>query len=142
MPFLIFFADGIHVESRIFKGLIHLIAHLETLQVDAWAYLCDKVMRAGTINLRHPGYGLLHDAHHRTTPAGMNGTDGTLPGVIEQHGDTVGCRDTDTHLLHIGHQRIITLKVCIQLFTNHSYLRLVYLMWHQQMVVRNAKQVA
>ena len=97
-------------------------------------------MRAGTINLRHPCYGLLHDAHHRASPAGMNGTDSTLPWVIEQHRDTVSCRDTDTHILHVGHQRIITLKVYIPLFVNHSYLGLVDLMGHQQTVVGNAKQ--
>ena len=110
--------------------------------MDAWAYLCDKVCWVGAVNFRHPGYGLLHDAHHRGSPSGMNGTDGTLSGVIEQHRDTVSCRDTDTLLLHIGHQRIITLKVYIQLFANHSYLGLMHLMRHQQMVVGNIQKAA
>jgi hypothetical protein len=72
----------------------------------------------------------------------MNGTDSTLPWVIEQHGDTVGCGDTYTHILHIGHQRIITFKVYIPLFVNHGYLSLVDLMRHQQTVVGNIQKAA
>ena len=138
----VFFAYKSHWETLFLKGLIYLVAHLETLQVDAWAYLCDKVCGVGAVNLRHPGYELLHDTHHRTSPSGMNGTDGTLSGVIEQHGDTVGCRDTDTHLFHIGHQRIIAFKVYIPLFVNHGYLSLMHLMRHQQTVVGNIQKAA
>jgi hypothetical protein len=72
----------------------------------------------------------------------MNGTDGALPGVIEQHRDTVGCRDADTHLLHVGHQRIIALKIHTYWLSYHGYLGLVYLMRHQQAVVSNAEQAA
>ena len=44
MPLLVFLADGVHVEPLVGKGLIDLVAHLETLQMDARTYLCHDVL--------------------------------------------------------------------------------------------------
>ena len=118
--------------------------------MDAWSYLGYEVGRTGAIDGSHLADGFLYDALHGASPAGMNGADGPLPLVKQQHGDAVGCRDADAHALHVGHQGINTLqrglpfivRTLQEVLVHNGNLRQVHLMGHHQTVVAHVQQLA
>ena len=89
--FTITAADSFHGETCGRKGVIDLVAHLETLDVNTRTYLGNDVGRTGAVNGSHLCYGLLDDALHCSPPTSVNSTDSTMHSVVEQHRNAV-CR--------------------------------------------------
>jgi len=83
MPFTLSPADGRHVEACLKEGVVDLVAHLKTVEADAWPYLCHQVGRVGAIGVSHAGNGLFCDTLHRTAPACMDGTGSMVLWVVE-----------------------------------------------------------
>lgn len=109
VPLAIFLAYFFHIETCCLKLVVDFLSHLKTVEADAGTYLGDDVLRMRSVDISHCPNGLLNDAGHRASPTGMNGCDGSLLWVVEQHGDTVSRAHTDTHALQVGHQGIGTL---------------------------------
>ena len=65
------------------EGLIDFVAHLETVETDAWTNLCHQACWACAIGICHSKDSLLDNPLHRSTPTGMDGTDGMMLLVIE-----------------------------------------------------------
>ena len=50
MPFNLLLADSSHIKTGLTKGIIHLVAHLKTVETNAWSNLCHNINRAGALN--------------------------------------------------------------------------------------------
>ena len=143
-------ADDRHVETGCAEGVVYLLPHLEAVEADARSYLCPQLFGTRTVGTGHGRHRLLTDACHRAPPSGMNGTDGVVGLVVEQYGDAVGCRHANAHAAQVGHQGIAALQgLCpLRWREGHQVLvdlgdaRLVYLMWHQQVIVADAETLA
>ena len=150
VPFCIVTTDYRHLKACLFKGLVDLITHLETIETDTWSYLCHHVLRMSAIGFYHLVDSHRYDALHSASPPCMDGTDGMMLRVVEQHGDTVGRRDTNAHTTDIGHQGIHTLHLLL-LFAGRklqegliddSHLCQMHLMRHHHLMVADTKQLA
>ena len=148
VPFLIMATDSRHLKAGLLKSLIDLIAHLEAIETDTWAYLGHHLLRLRAIRPRHLGDSSLYDALYSPPPASVNGTDGLMLRVVEQYRDTVGCRDTDAYVADISHQGIHTLQLLLLFASRQIQKRLINgyhfcqmnLMWHQQPIVADLQQ--
>ena len=86
----------------------------------------------------HPG-----DVRHRTAPTTVDHTGGTMLGIVEDDGDAVGGRYTDTDTWDIRHQGIDTLQHLTahvrrqseEGTSNLGDARRMYLMGHDQAVI-------
>ena len=103
VPLVPTLTDGRHVEPCLGKGIVNLIAYLETVETNAWANLSNGIRRMCAIDLRHLMDGFFYDTLHGAPPSSMNGTGGMMRRVVEQYGDTVGRRDTYAAFRNIGH---------------------------------------
>ena len=80
----------------------------------------------------------------------MDCTDGLMLRVVKQHGDTIGCRDADTHTADIRHQGIYTLQSLLSFVSGKGQKSLVdlcyfgqmNLMWHHHLIVADTQQMA
>ena len=123
------------------KGVVHLVAYLETVKADARTNLGNDICRTRTIDFRHLADGFLYNTLDCAPPPGMNGTDGMMYGVIEQYRNAVSCRYTYTEPRDISHQRINALKVAVPILINDSNLCLMHLMRHDELVITDIKQL-
>jgi len=76
----------------------------------------------------------------------MNGANGTVGAVEEQHGDAVGRGHADAYAGHVGHQSVHALKglcrMAQQGMVYNGHFRQVHLMGQEQTVVADAQQLA
>ena len=91
VPLVPTLSGGRHIEPRLSKGIVNLIAYLETVKADAWTNLGHDIRWMCAIDFCHLVDGFLDDALHSASPSGMNGTDGMMYWVIEQHRNAVSC---------------------------------------------------
>ena len=113
VPFCITTTYQWHLEASLRKSVVDLIAYFEAVEADAWTYLSYHILWLGTIGFCHLADGHFYDALYRSPPACVNGTDGMVRWVVEQHRDTIGCRDADADTADIRHQGIHTLKTLL-----------------------------
>ena len=132
------------------EGFVDLVAHFEAVEMNAWPYLCDELLRVCAVCCCHGTDGFLDDALDGASPPGMDGTDSMVNAVVEQHWDAVGCGHTDAHTTEIGHQRIDALQCLLsfcgglshEVLVDFSHLGKMYLMRYDELVVRDAQQQA
>ena len=99
----IFFTDGGHIETRLLEGFVDFVADFEIVEVNAWTDLCNEVLGLGAVGCCHGLDGFFDDAADGASPSRMDGTDGVLFFVVEQHGNAVGGRHTNAHAGEIGY---------------------------------------
>ena len=124
------------------KGVVNLVAHLETVKADARTNLSNDICRTRAIDFRHLADGFLYDTLDCAPPPGMNGTDGVMYGVVEQYRNAVSRRDTYTKPRNVSHQRINALKVPVTILVNDSNFCLMHLVGHDELVITDIKQSA
>lgn len=104
-----------HIKSGCFKGFIHLISHLKSIQRDTRPDISLHIFSLRTIKCRHLVQRLFHDALHCSPPSGMYRRNHFPLGIIAKHRETIGSRNAKTDLLQVANHRIHSFQL-FQLF--------------------------
>ena len=111
VPFVFANCNIVHVESCVVECIIHFVANLKTVAADAGGDdghalcgICGKCVMHGL-------QCLACDACHCTTPSCMDYCCCTVPWVVNDDGNAVGCGDANGYLRHLCYERVDALKL-------------------------------